>query len=622
MQGNMLGVTPEAGDTLIASFARPAPAADAVQLLVSEMTLEEKAAQMTQAELGSVTPDDLARTGLGSVLSGGGGNPGDGSATAWRDAVDAFVEGSRRSRLGIPILYGVDAVHGHNNVLGATIFPHQIGLGATADAALVRAVARAAALETLATGVRWSFAPCLAVPQDVRWGRTYAGVSQDGGLAGQLGRAAVEGWHGDDLRRSGVLACPKHFVGEGAMVWGTAGGEHHPWIDWWDGWGAAWQIDQGDVRLSEDELRRDHLAPFVEAIDAGALTIMAGYASWHGERGHGNRYLLTDLLKRELGFEGFVVSDWMAIDQLDEDYGVAAATAINAGVDMVMVPFDYERFIGAVVDQVSAGNIPLDRIDDAVARVLLAKHRIGLLDAEGADRAPDVSIDVVGCAQHRALARRAAAAGTVVLADRGALPIAPDADVLAAGAAIDDIGLACGGWTISWAGSAGAITTGRTVLDGLRDALGSDRVRLDAHGDADGATARVGVVTVHEPPYVEGGGDRADLAIPHDQLEVVRSVRDRVEQLVVVVISGRPLIVEPLLDIADAVVAAWLPGSEADGVADVLVGRSPATGTLPVAWPRSQAQVDGRPDSAPPPWPIGHGVPLGSAVAPSRSGGG
>jgi len=573
--------------------------------LLRSMTIAEKVGQMTQVEFGSITPDEVASWAVGSVLSGGGGNPGDGSAIAWRQTVDSFVAASRTSRLGIPILYGTDAVHGHSNVLGATIFPHNIGMGAVGDPDLIRRVSRAAALETAATGARWAFAPCLAVPQDIRWGRTYEGFSQDPELVSALGRAAVEGWHGNDLAVDGVLACAKHYVGEGAMVWGTAGVHRQPWIDWWDGWGDAWQIDQGDVEIDEAELRRVHLPPFVAALEAGALTVMACYGSWLGRRVHAHRYLLTDVLKVELGFAGFVVSDWMAIEQIGPDYATAVEQAICAGIDMVMVPFDYQRFITTVVELVDSGRIPPERIDDAVGRILYAKSRLGLLDETSN---PGVSLDVVGCDEHRELARSAVRASGVVLVDHRALPIPERTELLAAGEALDDIGIGCGGWTISWAGTPGPITEGRTILDGLRRLAGDDRVRYDRAGRFTGAKAPFGVVAVHELPYVEGGGDRADLSIPADQIDVVRRMRDRVDRLVVVVVSGRPVLIEPIIELADAVVACWLPGTEADGIAELLLGHAPFTGRLPVAWPRSHTQIAGGIglDSDPPAWSIGH----------------
>lgn len=573
--------------------------------LLAAMTLGEKAAQMAQIEFGSITADEVAELGIGSVMSGGGGNPGDGSAQAWRSSVQSYLDAALRSRLGIPLLYGADAVHGHNNVLGATIFPHNIAMGAAGDADLMRAVARASALETLATGVRWSFAPCLAVPHDIRWGRTYEGFSQRTDLVSALGAAAVEGWHGPDLAATGVLACPKHFLGEGATGWGTAGPHRHEWIDWWQGWAPHWQIDQGDITIDEHELRAVHLPPFAAALSAGALTVMACYASWHGTRIHTSGRLLTEVLKGELGFEGFVVSDWLAVDQVAADYRTAVAEAICAGVDMVMVPFDAARFIGAVTEGVEAERIPIERVDDAVRRILSVKARLGLLSPAPAPALPP--LEVVGCGEHRTLGRRAVQASVVTLTDHGALPIPPGHTVLAAGDALDDIGILCGGWSITWQGDTGATTAGSTVLGGLRRLIGDELVTYEPAADASTGRASVGVVSVHELPYAEGAGDRADLSLPDEQVELVRRVRARVDTLIVVVVSGRPLLVEPLIEPADAIVAAWLPGTEADGVAEALVDPGRPTGRLPLPWIRHAGHLvdDARAD-APPPWPTGH----------------
>lgn len=586
--------------------------------LLGSMTIAEKVGQMTQVEFGSITCDEVAAWAVGSVLSGGGGNPGDGSASAWRQSVDSFVDGSRQSRLGIPILYGTDAVHGHNNVLDATIFPHNIGMGAAGDPDLMRRVSRATALETAATGARWSFAPCLAVPQDIRWGRTYEGFSQDVEIVSALGRASVEGLHGEDLAANGVLACAKHYVGEGATVWGTAGNHRQSWTDWWDGWGPGWQIDQGDVQIDENRLRRVHLRPFIAALEAGALTVMACYGSWHGRRVHAHRYLLTDVLKAELGFAGFVVSDWMAVEQIDADYATAVEQAICAGIDMVMVPFDYQRFITTVVALVDTGRIPIERIDDAVDRILHVKSQLGLFAEPSSSVVP---LDVVGCDEHRDLARTAVRASAVILTDQDALPVPPNTQLLAAGEALNDIGIGCGGWTISWTGDFGHITDGRTIVDGLRRLSGAAGVRYQPHGHFADQRAPIGIVSVHELPYVEGGGDSADLSIPADQIDVVRRIRDHVDRLIVVVVSGRPLLIEPIVELADAVVACWLPGTEADGIAEVLLGRVPFTGRLPVAWPRSQIQIAGGIglDSDPPAWPIGHQA--GTMLAMTRTGG-
>jgi beta-glucosidase len=589
---------------------------DQVGELLDAMTLDERIGQITQVEKGSITPAEVAELGIGSILSGGGGNPDPNTPAAWRAMVDGFVAASRRSRLGIPILYGTDAVHGHNNVVGATIFPHNIALGAAGDPGLVRRIGRATARETAATGARWTFAPTVAVPQDLRWGRTYEGYGQDPEMVARLGAALIEGLQGDEDRID-VLACAKHFVADGGTAWGsTAGAE---WVDWWVRayGGEGWLLDQGDARIDEATLRAVHLPPYRAAIERGVGSIMASYSSWNGDKVHAHRWLLTDLLKGELGFEGFVVSDWMAIDQVDPDLHTAVARCLDAGVDMVMVPFEHARFRAVVHDLLGSGDLALDRLDDAVLRILRVKDAMGLLD-RGEPTPP--SVDEVGGAAHRALAREAAAAGTVVLRDdRGVLPLSGTGRVLLAGAAADDVGLLCGGWTIEWMGAAGAITPGTTLTAGLREHLGdrllfSDATAEDVAPLAD-VQAELGVVVVHEPPYAEGLGDRPSLALDAAQVALVAAVADRVERTVLVVVSGRPLVLGEALDHVDAVVAAWWPGSEAAGVADVLAGVRPATGRLPVDWPARDEQLDASAAAGPPLWARGDGLTTSSTPA-------
>ncbi len=408
------------------------------QAVLDAMTLEEKAAQMAQVDKGSITPDEVAAHGVGSVLSGGGGNPTPNTPADWASMVRSYLEGARRSRLGIPLLYGTDAVHGHSNVIGATIFPHNIGLGAAGDPGLVERVYRATAIETAATGARWDFAPTVAVSLDPRWGRTYESFGDDPDLVSELGHAAVRGLIGGRMdAQDSVLACVKHFVGDGGTAWGTV--SNVAWTDWWNGWGTQWRIDQGDLETDADTLRTVHLPPYGAGLDAGALSVMVSYSSWNGEKLHGHRELVTDVLKGELGFEGFVVSDWMGIDQLDPDPYRCVVLAVNAGLDMVMVPFEYRRFISNVVAAVDSGDVSLERVDDAVLRILTVKHAMGLFDdvGEGEDL-----LASVGGADHRALGREAAAASAVLLEHDGdTLPIA-DGTVLVAGAGADDIGYA------------------------------------------------------------------------------------------------------------------------------------------------------------------------------------
>ncbi|MBT8212678.1 MAG: beta-glucosidase, partial [Acidimicrobiia bacterium] len=307
-----------------------------IDATLAEMTMAEKIGQMTQASNDAISPEEVAEFHIGSVLSGGNGNPTPNTPSVWLDMVSAFTEAASQTRRGIPLIYGIDAVHGHGNVKGATIFPHNIGLGAAGDPDLVERIGAATGREMLATGIRWTFAPTVAAPQDIRWGRTYEGYGCDPQLVASLGAALVRGLQGDDPSRLEVMACAKHFVGDGATSWGTAPRFDH--IDWWDGCRAAWMIDQGDARISEHELRSTHVPPYRAAIEAGVATVMASYNSWNGDRVHGNRYLLTDVLKHELGFTGFVISDWMGVDQIDASYERSVATAVNAGIDMVMVP--------------------------------------------------------------------------------------------------------------------------------------------------------------------------------------------------------------------------------------------------------------------------------------------
>jgi len=589
--------------------------------LLSKMTLEEKIGQMTLVEKNSLNPEDVTRHKIGAVLSGGGGNPPVNTPSDWLKMINSFKQSATRTRLGIPLLYGVDAVHGHNNVVGTVIFPHNIGLGATRDPDLLYRIGRATAEEMVATGTRWNYAPTVAVPKDIRWGRTYEGFGQDTSLVTSLATAYLRGLQQDDLAAPlSVLATLKHFIGDGGTTWGTAT-SIYPAIE---SMGIEvpfeYSIDQGDTRLDEQTLRTVHLAPYIAAIKAGAQAIMPSLSSYSGERMHGHHYLLTELLKGELGFPGFIVSDWGGIDQVDTDYYQAVVKAINAGVDMSMVPTDYQRFQAKIAQAVDSGTIPLKRIDDAVKRILTVKFTMGLFEQPVADRRYQ---SLVGSAQHRLLAREAVAKSLVLLKNENrTLPLSKSVPtILVAGQWADDIGLQCGGWTVSWLGSSGRTTIGTTILEAIQSTTSPETVvayapegdfseLLEKNGQL--APAEVGLVVVGEMPYAEGFGDRADLTLPAAEISLIERVRRQCKNLVVILISGRPLILTDQLPLMDALIAAWLPGSEGQGVADVLFGDVPFTGKLSYTWPRSMEQVPFKADvpgedDADPLFPYGFG---------------
>ncbi|NLF05246.1 MAG: beta-glucosidase [Actinomycetales bacterium] len=547
------------------------PTAERVTDLLARMDVADKVGQMTQAERGQASPGDVGALRIGSVLSGGGSTPQPNTAEAWADMYDAYQQGATATLLGIPIIYGVDAVHGHNNLAGATIFPHNIGLGATRDPDLVERIARATAVEVAATGPTWTFAPCLCTARDDRWGRTYESFSEHPDVVSAMA-SAVTGYQGERLgaERASVLATAKHFVGDGA----TDGGK-----------------DQGDATLSEDELRRLHIAPFEAAIERGVGSIMVSFSSWNGEKLHAHEYLLTDVLKGELGFEGFVVSDWAGIDQIDGAPGFTleeVAAAANAGIDMFMVPNDVELFVSLLTEAIDTGLVPMSRVDDAVSRVLTAKFELGLFERPFADRE---LADQIGSAEHRALAREAVARSQVLLTNDGVLPIAPGTRVVVTGSNADDVGAQSGGWTLTWQGVSGPVPGGTSILAALRAELGQAAVvhaptALDMATTLD-ADVDVAIAVVGEKAYAEFEGDRPDgVTLPDGDLAVLDALEQSGIPTVVVVVSGRPLDLHGAERWAGAVVAAWLPGTEGAGVVDVLVGAVDPSGTLPMSWPR------------------------------------
>ncbi len=565
------------------------PIEDRVEDLVGRMTLAEKIGQMTLVDKNSIREEDINGRFIGGLLSGGGGYPRTNTPQSWRNMVNGYQEYALQTRLGIPLIYGVDAVHGHGNVQGATVFPHNVGLGAARDPDLVERTGRVTAVEVAATGIHWNFAPVVAVPQDIRWGRTYEGYSENTELVSTLASAYLRGLQNvestpDLSAPTTVLATPKHFVGDGGTAWGTS----DTFIV------QQFMIDRGVTDVDEATLRAVHLPPYAAAIDAGAMSIMVSLSSWGGLEMHAQKYLLTEVLKGELGFEGFLVSDWQGIDQISGDYYEAIVTSINAGLDMVMVPYDYDAFINGLTKAVNRAEVPMKRIDDAVRRITTVKFQLGLFERPVADESLG---PVVGSDEHRELAREAVRKSLVLLKNENdTLPLAKDTPLIfVAGPGADNIGIQCGGWTIEWHGGLGNITPGTTILQAIERTVSEETtVIYSKWGRFERVTeeiADVGIVVVGETPYAEGVGDLADLTLSEQDVALIELVRQRSERIVVILISGRPMVVTEHLDRWDAFVAAWLPGTEGQGVVDVLFGDYPFTGKLPYTWPRSMDQI-------------------------------
>lgn len=556
------------------------PPAERAQELLAQMTLAEKVGQMTQIErayLERVT--DIADYKLGSLLSGGGSTPFRNTPVGWADMIDGFQNQALRTRLRIPLLYGTDAVHGHNNMRGATIFPHNIGLGATRNPELVEEVARITAIETTATGVHWNFAPSIAVPRNIRWGRTYEGYSEDPELTAILGAAAVRGYQGDDISAPDrFIATAKHFVGDGGTLEGK---------------------DQGDTQVSIDVLRDVHARPYIDAIEAGARTVMASYNSWNGEKLHGSRELLTDMLRGELGFDGLILSDWGAVKQLPGEREDQIERAIMAGIDMVMVPDDYQVFIPTLIGLVESGRVPMERIDDAVMRILTLKFEFGLFESPKADRS---AADSIGSPEHREVARQAVRESLVLLKNDNIVPISSDVQhIHLIGNKAHDIGVQSGGWTITWQGSTGPSTPGTTLLDAVRS-IGEERGFAVSHGNSIPDTADLVILVVGEEPYAEFEGDTEKPELNNRDLGYHRTAVESGLPVLSIMFSGRPMIITDLIDDWDAFAAAWLPGTEAAGITDIIFGAYEPSGVLPITWPRSmrlyelREQAGGDPD--------------------------
>jgi beta-glucosidase len=566
-----------------------------IQALLKTMTVDEKVGQIVQGDLGSVTPEDVRKYRLGSVLAGGNSDPGgkyNATGPEWLALADAFHAASVDTRGGgkaIPVLLGIDAVHGHNNVVGATLFPHNIALGATNDPALLGRIAQATAAELRATGFDWTFAPTVTVPRDDRWGRSYEGYSENPELVSRYATAVVEGLQGKVgepgfLDATHVLASSKHFIGDG----GTFEGK-----------------DKGDTRVTEGELRDIHGAGHIAALKAGTQTVMASFSSWNGQKMHGNRSLLTGVLKQRLGFDGFVVGDWNGHGQVPGCSNDSCAAAINAGLDMFMAPDTWRAVYANTLAQVKSGEIPMARLDDAVTRILRVKMRLGLFEAGASSRRTlGGHFEQIGSAEHRALAREAVRKSLVLLKnDHQLLPLDPHARVLVAGDGADDVGKQAGGWTLSWQGTGnkpadfpGATSIWTGIRAATQDAGGQAELSVDGTYRA---KPDVAIVVFGENPYAEFLGDVSNLAHQpgkDSDLKLLRKLKSEGIPVVAVFLSGRPLWMNREINASNAFVAAWLPGSEGGGVADVLFKTRDGkvahdfSGRLPFSWPATANQ--------------------------------
>jgi len=544
------------------------PVETRVEDLLGRMTLDEKVGQMTQIQF-STTPSvqtNITTYFIGSVLSGGGDTgPGTNTATNWADLYDACQAKALATRLKIPIIFGIDAVHGHNKVRDAVVFPHNIGLGAANDPNLIERIGIITAKEVAATGIDWTFGPCLAVARNERWGRTYESLAEDPEIHDNLVAAYVRGFQGADSSMQGekIVACAKHYIGDGGTTNGT---------------------NEGDTVCTEAFLRDMYLPPYQRALDANVGTFMTSFSRWNGADCVTHSWLITTLLKTELGFDGFVISDW---EDIPGNNLTMIRNAINAGIDMAMVPQTWSQFITNLKSSVTGGYVSQARIDDAVRRILRVKFRAGLFEHPYTDRS---LLSSFGSAQHRAVAREAVRKSLVLLKNDSVLPIAKDADVFVAGSSADSLIRQCGGWTISWqAMPSETSTTGITILDGI-DMLCTGPVTFSATGTG-AAGHDVAIVVVGEAPYAETSGDSSNLSLSSTDITTINRVRDSGVPYVVILVSGRPMIITSQLADADAFVAAWLPGTEGDGVAQVLFGDYPFTGKLSFTWPNSMSQI-------------------------------
>lgn len=544
------------------------PVEERVDALLGQMTLEEKIGQMMQVERNFLRYGDIEEYMLGSVLSGGGSAPQRNDLNNWVQMIKGYQREAAATPHGIPLIYGIDAVHGHNTAAGAVVFPHNIGLGAADDPELMKEIAAVTAEEMLATGIIWNFGPCVAVVQDPRWGRFYESYGENPGVVTELSGAYISGLDG-----CGVAASIKHYAADGAARWGT---------------GRDGKIDQGDAALTDEELENIHLKAYKAAVEAGVKTAMVSFSSINGTKCHANRALIQEKLKDEWGFQGFALSDYNAIHQLDGTVYDQVVTAVNSGIDMMMEADLWQDTYAALKQAAEDGAISADRIDDAVRRILRVKFELGLFENPLGDET--LIVNEFASEAHKEVARQAVRESLVLLKnDNDVLPIKDNTKVFVSGPAMDNVGIQCGGWTITWQGVT-KMRGGTTILDGFKQAAaqtGGQIITKESKADK----ADMAVVVIGEIPYAEYEGDDGELSLDggcalRDNMQALEYAYSLDIPVVVIMVSGRPRIITDQLDKWDVFVQAWLPGSEGAAVADVIYGRYGLTGTLPVTWPR------------------------------------
>ena len=587
---------------------------------MSKMTLAQKIGQMVQAERQSCSPDDVKKYHLGSVLSGAGSLPASNDLNGWLKTTDSYWQASvyeDEHHLSIPLLYGVDAIHGHNNLKGATVFPHNIGLGATNDNDLVKRIADTTRKEVLASGVDWVFAPNLAVAQNIQWGRYYESYSQSSDLINKYAGEIVDGLQGN-LHGEGVIACVKHWIGDGSTSHG---------------------IDQGDANITWEELNDTHISPYISAMKSGAMTVMASFNSWNGNKCHGHEYLLTSVLKKQLNFSGFILSDMNGIDYLCDDFYLSVAQGVNSGIDMFMLPENWQQFIRHLLNHVELGTVPISRINDAVSRILSVKLASGLFDAPCPSDRTWANHSSFGSIEHRNVAREAVRKSLVLLKNKKkALPLKKNARILVAGKNADNIGHQCGGFTIDWQGVSGndKFEGATSIWQGIAEV--APNAILNSNDDLSEISAKdhdVAVVVVGEYPYAEGFGDirscdnliieagsqingQINISKPYghsvelkelhpEDYTIIKDLSDKGLPIIVVLISGRTLIINAELEKSAAFIAAWLPGSEGQGVSDLLFGDFNFQGKLSFSWPKNFSSETNK-RKAKPLFPLGFGL--------------